>query len=104
MRGGRGEAHRVDEGAAAHGRHVRVAAQSCRLHGLVQDGNVQGIVFHRLAAGQHQGRASQGDDLRVGPAIALDVRQQVGVVPVEAPVHHGQHLLGSSPPPARITS
>ena len=28
------------------------------------------------------------------PAVVFDILQQLGVMPVEAPVHHGQHLLG----------
>ena len=94
MGGGRGEAHRVDEGAAAHSRHVGVAAQARRLDGLVQDGDVQGVVLHRFAPGQKQGGAGQGDAVGMFPAILFEVRQQAGMMPVKAPIHHGQHLFG----------
>ena len=57
---GRGKTRHVDEGAAAHGRHIGVAAQARRLDGLMEDGDVQRIVFHRFPAGEQQGRPGTG--------------------------------------------
>ena len=50
----------VDEGAAAHGGHIGVAAQARRLDGLLQDGDVQGVVFHCLAPRQAAGARRPG--------------------------------------------
>jgi hypothetical protein len=91
---GRGEARGVDQGPAAHGRHIGMAAQSRRLHGLMEDGDLERVVLHRLAAGQEQRGAGQDYGFSMLPAIAFHFLQQVGVMPIEAAVHHNQHLFG----------
>ena len=54
----------------------------------------RGSFFTASPPGKSRGAPAQGDDLGVFPAILFDVRQQAGMMPVEAPVHHGQHLFG----------
>ena len=89
---GRGKPGQVDERPPADGHQIRMAAETGGVDGLLQDGDEEGVVFEVLAAFEQKRRPHQGDGLTMAPAVGLKLGHQLGVVPMDAPVHHCQEF------------
>ena len=64
------------------------------VNGLLQDGDVEGVVFELFTAFEQDGRSPQFEGFRMTPAVGFDLGQEPGVVPMDAPVYHHQEFAG----------
>jgi hypothetical protein len=71
-----------------------VTTEARGVDGLLQDSDIEGIVFEALPSLEYEGRPCQGNSFMVAAAISLNFGQELRVVPVDSTVHHRQKFLG----------